>query len=1072
MGIRPDRQADPMLVAVPMAIRGHRLRQILHVLPVDVMEAQMLAREFFSRCDLQDTYMSLEKCSETFGISTRIAQGIYAYIRMNKALDDVPFNYARKLELLYTAASGRSSVIDDLQQWQHKQHKQQPGPGQASMSMGMGSTGSGLHSNQGPSQPILRLPKIYLTFENFVEAAVYLSPRASLQQRVDVAFSILDADGNGLVDAQEIKNVMLDSIEHIDSGSARAKIVEDKKCPDSGSMQKMFRQEIDELVADLTAQYRTDEFSKAEFVEFAKSVEFLNCFTVNKHWLRDILGDGQSTSKRYARPQDAEMKQFLDAIADDENIDREVMTETQEKLRDHLVDTVDDLKTVSRAEFAKMNIDRRVSRFVLSNLKALQSDGFDDGAMVFSPLKEMSAAPSSSKSALPPIPNNRAVVDVDMLKGLHDDFGETFVERAWDALSSCYRSRIVKLFPSTHRTLQCALFSLYVLQMLVAWLVSARTSDLGALAALGLYLCVFMAPLSLFYPFVTKWLWFAQNSFGANAVLYATSRECQRVNAAFAICYTLTHIIWRFVGGLGDGVECALDSIWNVSGWALLLAALVCFARWWLQCTSYTVSLNPFASRTSLGAFLSKTLAIACFVWHCDLNALLCASLLPTLIIIAVYVVEFSCKVRTMEVELAKNERPNFVILYLRNGENSKKELKYRSGQYVMLSCPSLSGLEFHPFYITSSPHSAYVRVSLLSCGAWTQKMWSVYVSQNIELYDLRVAGPFGLGFSEDVMHYRRYNYLLVIAAGKGSVEVVASLLDFMCSNLLAHKSNPITAIYVYWMVSADDGCYWFYKLLRDLRNSYKGAFFPVIFVTSNASNPNHIAADDVNSFGLNFFLALRRDSVQAIDEQTQLNQQHLVTQSNIQRLSAGRLSDFRHRKVSIFRPNRRPSRFHGLRGMNGIHGLRGMNGDLNEDSERLSLNEKLVNEKLVGMHGISLSHANDPNAEDISMQSPDFRHAFSKIREQLINANTHYSTVGAKAQKGISRDNTMLGIVPSLIPNAAANRRFEVGTFFVGPEILEKRLAHYCQRFTDDQVLFHFNPMIIGANYANKYST
>merc|ERR1719204_2388335 len=109
--------AESMVVAVPMAIRGHRLRQILHVLPVDVMETQMLAREFFSRCDLQDTYMSLEKCSETFSISAKITQGIYAYIRMNKALDDVPFNYARKLELLYSAASGRSSVIDDLQEW-------------------------------------------------------------------------------------------------------------------------------------------------------------------------------------------------------------------------------------------------------------------------------------------------------------------------------------------------------------------------------------------------------------------------------------------------------------------------------------------------------------------------------------------------------------------------------------------------------------------------------------------------------------------------------------------------------------------------------------------------------------------------------------------------------------------------------------------------------------------------------------------------------------------------------------------------------------------------------------------
>ena len=140
---------------------------------------------------------------------------------------------------------------------------------------------------------MLQLPKLYLTFENFVEVAVYLSPRASMQQRVELAFSIFDANGNGLVDAHEIKSVMLDSLQsnlRINSSNNSRDI------KSSISVANMFEHEVDELITDLKKQYGSDSFSKQAFVEFARGVEFLNCFTVNKHWLRDILGDNKANT--------------------------------------------------------------------------------------------------------------------------------------------------------------------------------------------------------------------------------------------------------------------------------------------------------------------------------------------------------------------------------------------------------------------------------------------------------------------------------------------------------------------------------------------------------------------------------------------------------------------------------------------------------------------------------------------------------------------------------------------------------------------------------------------------------
>merc|ERR1719410_1394253 len=118
-------------------------------------------------------------------------------------------------------------------------------------------------------------------------------------------------------------------------------------------------------------------------------------------------------------------------------------------------------------------------------------------------------------------------------------------------------------------------------------------------------------------------------------------------------------------------------------------------------------------------------------------------------------------------------------------------------------------------------------------------------------------------------------------------------------------------------------------------------------------------------------------------------------------------------------------------------------------------------------------------NKDDIPMTSPDFRHAFSKIREELLRQNKNVSNCWNpnKANQSSKKNSTkqLHGIVPALIVASTnscdQNRTHQVGTFFVGSEILELRLKHICSQFTDNQVVFDFNSIIVGEQYQRRYS-
>jgi len=49
-----------------------------------------------------------------------------------------------------------------------------------------------------------------------------------------------------------------------------------------------------------------------------------------------------------------------------------------------------------------------------------------------------------------------------------------------------------------------------------------------------------------------------------------------------------------------------------------------------------------------------------------------------------------------------------------------KENINPKAGQYIFISCPEISYLQYHPFTLTSAPEEGYVSVHMRIVGDWT----------------------------------------------------------------------------------------------------------------------------------------------------------------------------------------------------------------------------------------------------------------------------------------------------------------------------------------------------------------
>ncbi|KAM1115731.1 hypothetical protein TB2_006245 [Malus domestica] len=157
----------------------------------------------------------------------------------------------------------------------------------------------------------------------------------------------------------------------------------------------------------------------------------------------------------------------------------------------------------------------------------------------------------------------------------------------------------------------------------------------------------------------------------------------------------------------------------------------------------------------------------------------------------------------------------NVLALYM----SKPHGFKYKSGMYLFLKCPDISGFEWHPFTITSAPGDDYLSVHIRSLGDWTTELRERFekacsqlqstqtrkgnlvrietkahsnYGHEIEGYPkIVIKGPYGA----PAQNYIKFDILLLIGLGIGATPFVSIIKDIINQiNLnLAYNPDSIT---------------------------------------------------------------------------------------------------------------------------------------------------------------------------------------------------------------------------------------------------------------------------------------
>ncbi|KAK2502908.1 hypothetical protein MC885_017945 [Smutsia gigantea] len=148
-----------------------------------------------------------------------------------------------------------------------------------------------------------------------------------------------------------------------------------------------------------------------------------------------------------------------------------------------------------------------------------------------------------------------------------------------------------------------------------------------------------------------------------------------------------------------------------------------------------------------------------------------------------------------------------------------KRNFKMAPGQYVLIQCPSISSLEWHPFTLTSAPQEDFFSVHIRTAGDWTEALCKAFGAEGQALRELRslprlaVDGPFGAALT-DVSHYP---VSVCIAAGIGVTPFAALLKSIWYRCCESQTQLKLRKVYFYWICRDPKAFEWFADLLLSL---------------------------------------------------------------------------------------------------------------------------------------------------------------------------------------------------------------------------------------------------------------
>ena len=144
-----------------------------------------------------------------------------------------------------------------------------------------------------------------------------------------------------------------------------------------------------------------------------------------------------------------------------------------------------------------------------------------------------------------------------------------------------------------------------------------------------------------------------------------------------------------------------------------------------------------------------------------------------------------------------------------------KPSFRYTPGQWIFINVPAVSGWQWHPFTITSSPADPYVSVHVRQVGDFTKRLGQVLGTQAVaagvesalangrNMPTLRVDGPFGAP-AEDVLD----NEIAVLVGAGIGVTPWASVLKHILSQFKsAHPPQRLRRVEFIWYHILSKSC-------------------------------------------------------------------------------------------------------------------------------------------------------------------------------------------------------------------------------------------------------------------------
>ncbi|MFS7943020.1 putative NAD(P)H oxidase (H(2)O(2)-forming) [Helianthus anomalus] len=190
----------------------------------------------------------------------------------------------------------------------------------------------------------------------------------------------------------------------------------------------------------------------------------------------------------------------------------------------------------------------------------------------------------------------------------------------------------------------------------------------------------------------------------------------------------------------------------------------------------------------------------------------------------------------------------NVLALYM----SKPNGFKYRSGMYLFVKCPNISGFEWHPFSITSAPGDDYLSVHIRTLGDWTTALKNEFAKAcepppqkpqigasasravkgnlvrletkanvNVSVEEAQaiyptiiIKGPYGAPAQD----YRKYDILLLIGLGIGATPFISILKDLLNHQREAAYDGKVPErAYFYWVTREQGSFEWFKGVMDDI---------------------------------------------------------------------------------------------------------------------------------------------------------------------------------------------------------------------------------------------------------------